>query len=285
MKRRVMYAVSAALFVVLLGIRIYQIFFRMDTTTGIFVGSDVSMTLFDILMILIIVWVFFTTLSKKTEKMLVYPVFEPDMALSAFRKAGALLAGAGFLLYAVGQVSVLMSTNPIPVSALVLAAFAVLSALFFFLVFIREGGKGEKLPLTVFSIAPVLFFTVRLIVLYMSYSSIADISSYIPEMFSLIFSTLFWLYFAYGVGGVGSLKKMARFGILGTGFTVLWLVSSVLIRVKAENVPFTFAFGMEALSNLFLVFYIIAFLLTRAEKIVPMLSSLHAEAAKKSTNS
>ena len=134
--------------------------------------------------------------------------------------------------------------------------------------------------MTLFATAPILLYTVRLVILYISYASIADISSYIPQMLALIFTILFWLYFAYCCGGVGSRKKLIRYGILCVGLTLIHTLSSLLIHLLAAEQPLTFPFLAWLGADLCVCAYVLCFLLTRVPNMVPALSAQHADAAK-----
>lgn len=205
--------------IVSIALRTAQLVYAVDPFTGFYrSGSPLVPTLNAVLILftlLLLTPLLFKNLSKETA------VFEKSKITSVF----AVIVGIMLCLDATGKFFTVLSSQSDAGNMLV-ALTAFLSAIFFF-VFANFKFKGQKADFALISLLPVLWGILNLTVSFMHYTTIANISSDLLDVLTMVFILIFLYYHARVIGKVANGREMNglfAFGLSSVLFELLYTI-------------------------------------------------------------
>lgn len=254
--------------VVALPVRLYQLLVLMEEDTGFLNGGAMSTTLLVIVLLVALAAIVVICMGSKR-----MPVgYTPLRSIPTAVLAG--LTGALLLFESIGNIftySALLSqvpangesTTPAGVIGLAMAIVGILAALAIFLAaygFATGSNPMGMHPLI--ALLPAVWGCICLVLLFISYTAVVNVSENVYDMFSVVLLLLFLFAQAKLFAGVDSVKSgrmMVATGLPAALMALLTSVPTLLMAAMGRTVPGLFPAGLH-LVNLSMACYILSFL-------------------------
>lgn len=206
---------------------------------------------------------------------LIFPFFLPQKALAAgalpekpFGLGVLSLLGAFGLFWAALRLFAgLLTTDPS--GGTFLDALCTLAAAVYFCVQAKAFITGKRGRLAIPALLPVLWATIHLIVSWMHYTTVTNVSAYLFDMLKMIAFMLFFYYYARYIGGVSNKREvrgMLAFGLPSVLFGLLTTVPPVWVRMTGGK---TMTLSFPDMAATFILSIYILILLVRVFLIQP----------------
>jgi hypothetical protein len=121
--------------------------------------------------------------------------------------------------------------------------FEIVAAVFFVL-YALASFKGNGIAFPVASLLPVLWATVHLMVSFMHYTTVVNISDYLFDMLKMVFVMLFFYYHARYAGRVtngNEIKGMLSFGLPAVFFTLVCILPRYIAMAYGQAVTIDYS--------------------------------------------
>jgi len=248
-------------------LRTYQILFVIDPATGFYSSGNFSVPLLNTILVAATVYFVlyrFLLNSKERKIGLDTVIFQKSKARSII----SFLIAAAFIFHAF---NLALSPNDFTVSPAqwILPAFAVLSALFFA---VLGGaclyGRTPSSGVGALAILPLIWAALELIIAFLQYTTIANISAQLFDVLYMVAIILFLFFHGKGIARLGDASGVVAFGFC----TILFLAATAIPRTVVEIINGTFFSDLKETSllilNILLLVYILStlFILLRAGK-------------------
>ena len=262
--------VFAAALVVALPVRLYQLLALMEEETGFLNGGGPSTTV--LTAVLLIAFVAIVVLSMRGKRMpCAYVALRSvsTAALSGLTGALLLFHSAGNIFSYGAQIAEANAVGeglmPVMVVGLAMSVTGIGAALTILLAAYGFATRTNPLgahPLV--ALLPSVWGCVFLVLLFISYTAVVNVSENVYDMFSVVLLLLFLFAQSKLFSGIDSAKSGRMLYAAGLPAALMALLTSVptlLLAAMGRTVPGLFPTGLH-LVNLCMALYILAFLLT-----------------------
>ena len=254
--------------VVALPVRLYQLFALMEEDTGFLTGGALTTTILTaVLLIALVAVVVICMKGKGMPKEYISLRSLPTAVLSALTGALLLFDSIGNIFSYSAQISEASARGegmtPASVIGLAMSILGIAAALAIFLAAYGFATKTNPLGMhPLVALLPSVWGCVCLVLLFISYTAVVNVSENVYDMFSVVLLLLFLFAQAKLFAGVDTEKSGRMVYAVGLPAAVLALLTSVptlLMAAAGRTVPGLFPAGLH-LVNLCMAFYILSFL-------------------------
>ncbi len=259
----------------LVPLRTYQLFFSIDPETGFYVSSDIFVLIFTVILIAIVAFQIVAGFLAKVKEREWRDLDGPVLGVLSF------VLGATFFVMSVfyflpenagGSLRALFFAPPAGEQAVnrpdfmlnIQGIFGLASGVLFLFIgyncFVR---RKIKTP-AVLALSPVIWSCVRLAYSFMGFTSIANMSEHLFDVMMLVFTTLFFYYFARYLSDMDRQKAVNKLFAFGSPAVIFCFLCTIprYIRLMVEtNEDANFFMGFPSLFNLIAPMFFIAVLL------------------------
>lgn len=254
--------------VVVLPVRLYQLFALMEEDTGFLNGGTATTAV--LVVVLLLAFAAIVVISKGSKRM---PArYTPLRSIPTAVLSG--LTGALLLVNSVSNIFIYSvqingtapsgeSTTPAGVIGLAMAIVGILAAFAIFLAaygFATGTNPVGEHPLV--ALLPAVWGCICLVLLFISYTAVVNVSENVYDMFAVVLLLLFLFAqakFFTGMEGEKSGRMLAATGLPAALLALLTSVPTLLMAVLGRTVPGLFPAGLH-LVNLCMACYILSFL-------------------------
>ncbi len=263
----------AASSIILLPLRTIQYYSVIEKNTGFYNKIDANVIVFDAVLTVAVLFFIIAAFSKRKK-------ISIDATPTKFPGCGILAALAAIsVIYSVivdyrsrdidTSAYTVSSTAPaeaVARIALIQSVFGILTAVMFIvLAVLFLSGKSTNGKFRILSLAPVVWYVVRLVSRFTRTISYLRVSDLALEMLAFAFMTMFFMAFAQtssGVEGKGNEWKLAGFGLPAALFAITCFIPRAIL-VLTGNSDSMYILSNADVSDLFISLFIVATILTR----------------------
>lgn len=256
------WTVFVAALIVALPVRLYQLFVLMEEDTGFLNGGALTTTLLTVVLLVAFAAIVVICLGSKRMPSAYTPLRSvPTAVLAGLTGALLLFDSIGNIFVYTGQIS--EGTTPAGVIGLVMAIAGIAAALAIFLsAYGFATGTNPMGMHPLIALLPSVWGCICLILLFISYTAVVNVSENVYDMFAIVLLLLFLFAQAKlfaGVEGSKSGRMIYAVGLPAAFLALLTSVPTLLMSVMGRNVPGLFPQGLH-LVNLCMACYILSYL-------------------------
>jgi hypothetical protein len=247
-------------------LRTVQFIFAIEPRTGFYIPHSVSVTSLNIVIFAVCIFfavMFFMLKNEEIEN--TSPLLLRFGSMTMFSLS--LLSIFFFFQIVLNLIDVYDGLLKGEYTQIFLLIFAIITTVFFVNILRYKNDYIFKSSYPLMVLAPLCYNLIRLIVTFIKYTGIANISSRLFEITMLSFFVLFFLSYAKVTGNKGNKKSMFIFGSLAIYFALLnCLPQLILINKPSDMDTFTFIFNMAL--DLIIAMFIGVVILTKDKEII-----------------
>ncbi len=201
---------SATLFLTLVAsaLRVLVVVYDVEPLTGFYSSLSARVILFYVLVILVTVGSVFSRFLYKKQP----PDAERAYSGGAVQATAFILLGNAFLVETAVKAYSLLTSETQQASSLISILVAALSALALYAMTPACLGKKRPRGDAVLSLAPVLWVGFGLVLSFLKYTTLANISEYMLDVAMMVFALLYFFSEARARAGLSDMRDMVTFG-------------------------------------------------------------------------
>jgi hypothetical protein len=227
-------------------VRVYQVLYVIDPTTGFYREGHLTVPLLNVLLLVAVI----LFLSFKVKIQSADASIDPGSVLGRGTGVGGAfvhyIVSLGFLFYVL---TLLMTSHgAFSVGMLLDAALAILSSVFFIILGTAVVFGRPPEGIAWLSLFPFLWCAWRLIRAFLEYTTIANISSQLFDVLYMVSVLLFLFSVAKSLAGMPSLKNVIAFGFCTVLFAAVTAIPNLILLAEAPRA----AVGLNNVAGLIL---------------------------------